>query len=185
MSAFSVYLSAHRAKALGLVPQGVGFTCFFGGPHLGLPSFRRAKVQPGDRLYPVSVAGGQLLLLGAATVETISDEPDIHPRDFAPHLDMAVTERWIARSGWPAPAFFGALCPTCATEALTLTDSLGPFRPRPLPAADLEAFTFLNARGTRRPDGVTDGKITKPLAFQGIYRLAPHSAAALASLAQD
>lgn len=182
MTAYTVYFSGPRAKALRLAPADVPLPCLFGGPHISQPSFLRAGVQPGDRLFIVTVTKGTLYVLGAATVATLAQTDDLHPVEFHAHVDTTATDRWQARSGWSRPAFFGALLTTCVSEALTLTDAIGPFAPRPLPAADLNTLTYENRRGTRKPQGIVDGKITKPLAFQGIYRLTPDSADRLDSV---
>lgn len=184
MSDFSVYWSNARVQALKGLPGDQPLTVLFGGDHTSQPSFLRAKVQPGDRLHIISVSKGKVWLHAAATVATLSETRDIHPAEFQQHVDMAVTEEWIAQSGWPRPIFFASLCVTCTSEALTLTDSLGPFAPRPLDETATKNFTFLNQRGTRRPKGVEDGTVRSPLAFQGIYRLAPATAEALNALAR-
>lgn len=43
----------------------------FGGPHQSLPSFQRAGVQPGDRIYPVRAHRARLHVLGVLEVTHI------------------------------------------------------------------------------------------------------------------
>ncbi|MGW3157561.1 hypothetical protein [Streptomyces sp. NPDC001089] len=50
---------------------GQRLTMLFGGPHQSLPSFQRAGVQPGDRIYPVRVHRTRLHVLGMLEVAHI------------------------------------------------------------------------------------------------------------------
>ena len=86
MASFSVYWPADVVDRLPVDAPGPRLKVFYGGPHQSQPSFRRARVQEGDRLYPVTVRQRILYVLGSVRVREI----------------LEVDELDEERGGWPA-----------------------------------------------------------------------------------
>jgi hypothetical protein len=71
-AAFTTLWTGQQCQRLvksGLVGQRVALT--FGGPHQSAPRFSRARVKPGDSVFPVRVANGQLHVLARLLVRAI------------------------------------------------------------------------------------------------------------------
>ncbi|MFE0604106.1 hypothetical protein ACFW2T_19650 [Streptomyces sp. NPDC058892] len=140
----------------------------FGGPHQSLPSFQRAGVQPGDLIYPVRVLRTRLHVLGAMEVSRIIPYEDagvvLHDDDYAKLLDWR-------------PLKAG-----CVTEVVTgPPGSLLSFGTA-VPPDLLERLTYSSRRGERTLKYVEEGRLIRSVSLQGIYRLAPASAAELRRL---
>jgi hypothetical protein len=181
--AFTTYWSRSMLEALRRLGQeGAPLRVLFGGPHTSLPSFRRAGVRPGDLVYPVRAYQGALYLLGCLRVATtMSLETYIaeHPELFAGlngGWPMATLENYLARR--PELAW---LAPTCVDEVV-----LGEGTPIRLdvrvPPGVVDRLRYCSRRGERPLKHVDDGRITHVISLQGVYRLAPESAAALERL---
>ncbi|MEU3405845.1 hypothetical protein ABZ766_18165 [Streptomyces sp. NPDC006670] len=148
---------------------GRRLTMLFGGPHQSLPSFRRAGVQPGDRIYPVRALGARLYVLGAMEVSRIIPYEDagaaLHDDDYAKLLDWrplkagCVTEVLTGPPG--SPLSFGTTVAPDLLERLTYTS---------------------RRRGERTLKYVEEGRLVRSVSLHGIYRLAPASATALHQL---
>ncbi|MFF0400073.1 hypothetical protein ACFYSJ_30605 [Streptomyces sp. NPDC005248] len=140
-------------------------TMLFGGAHPSLPSFLRAGVKPGDLIHPVRVLRTRLHVLGAMEVSRILPYEDagslLHDDDYAKLLDWkplkvgCVSEVVVGPPG--APLDFDTV----------------------VPPELLERLTFTSRRGERSLKYVEDGRLTRSVSLQGIYRLAPESAAEL------
>ncbi|MER5397463.1 hypothetical protein [Streptomyces sp. NPDC002599] len=147
---------------------GRRLTMLFGGPHQSLPSFERAGVQPGDRIYPVRAFRTRLHVLGVMEVARIIPYEDagaeLHDDDYAKLLDRkplksgCVTEVILGPPG--SPLTFGTV----------------------VPADLLERLTFTSRRGERTLRYVDDGRLVRSVSLQGIYRLTTASAAELHQL---
>lgn len=65
--------------------------------HLAGKQFRRKGVGPGDHVYPVSIRGGKMYVLGRVTVEPITDEAEARKRlgldDLYPGSDHVIARQ--------------------------------------------------------------------------------------------
>ncbi|GAA3504068.1 hypothetical protein GCM10019016_111810 [Streptomyces prasinosporus] len=147
---------------------GRRLTMLFGGPHQSLPSFQRAGVQPGDRIYPVRAHRTRLHVLGVLEVARIvpyenagsalPDDDYVKLLDWRPLKTGCVTEVLIGPPG--APLRFDTV----------------------VPGGLLERLTYTSRRGERLLKHVEDGRLTRSTSLQGIYRLAADSAEELDQL---
>ncbi|MGW2350928.1 hypothetical protein, partial [Actinacidiphila glaucinigra] len=132
----------------------------FGGPHQSLPSFRLAGVKPGDRVFPVRVHRTRLHVLGRLEVartipyEEAADELAKLP-DWSPLEGGCASEVLVGPPGTPLD--FGTT----------------------VPGELLERLTYRSRRAERRLRFVEDGRLMRSIGLQGVYRLAPESAAEL------
>ncbi|MEV6684812.1 hypothetical protein AB0N28_05660 [Streptomyces sp. NPDC051130] len=144
---------------------GRRLTMLFGEPHQSLPSFQRAGVQPGDRIYPVRVLRTRLHVLGAMEVARIIPYEDagsvLHDDDYAKLLDWR-------------PLKAG-----CVTEVVTGPPGSPLAFDATVPPDLLERLTFTSRRGERTLKYIEEGRLIRSVSLQGIYRLAPASAAEL------
>ena len=182
--AYTTYWSRSMVEALRALGQESARLCvLFGGPHTSLPSFRRAGVRVGDLVYPVHVAQGALYVLGSLRVTAtmslqtyISANPELFG-GLEGGWPMATLENYLACH--PQLAW---LAPTCVDEVV-----LGAGTPIRLDVqvdpAVVSQLRYRSRRGERPLKHVTDGRITHVIGLQGIYRLAPQSAAAFARIA--
>ena len=184
-SAYTVMWNAHRvkiAKEHGFPGGRIPF--LFGGPHSSQPDFVRAGVTPGDTIYPVYVKDGIVRVLAKVVAQrflSLEQFQQTHPEyaAYEPHGcgagggDTAVELRhpWLRALYW-----------TCA-EHVILAESSSPvvFQKR-LPSAMLERLTYASQKAVRRLRDIEDGLLKSITGIQGIYRLAPSSAADFASL---
>jgi len=141
-------------------------TVLFGGPHQSRPSFRRAGVGPGDRIFAVRAWQTALYPVCSVEVRRIVD------------YDRAGTE--LADEDYAGLIHWRPLKSGCITEVV-LGPPGSPLRfDRPLPGEHLEHLTFTSWRGERKLKYVEEGRLLRALSLQGIYRLAPESADTLA-----
>nr|WP_237537736.1 hypothetical protein [Streptomyces sp. SID2999] len=141
-------------------------TVLFGGPHQSRPSFRRAGVAPGDRIFAVRVWRTALYPVCSMQVQRIVD------------YDRAGEE--LSDEDYPKLIHWRPLKSGCVSEVV-LGPPGSPLRfDRPLPGTHLEHLTFASRRGERKLKYVEDGRLLRALSLQGIYRLAPESAAVIA-----
>ncbi|MFJ9520606.1 hypothetical protein ACIRPK_20435 [Kitasatospora sp. NPDC101801] len=148
---------------------GRRLTMMFGGPHKSLPSFERAGVRPGDRIFPIRVLRTRLYVLGVMEVSRVIPYEDagseLHDDDYTKLLDWR-------------PLKAG-----CVTEVLLGPPGSPLAFDQVVPADLLERLTFTSARrGDRTLKYVEDGILTRSTSLHGIYRLAAHSAAELSQL---
>lgn len=137
-------------------------TTLFGGPHQSRPSFRRAGVAPGDRIFAVRAWQAALYPVCSMEVQRIVD------------YDRAGAE--LADEDYPKLIHWRPLKSGCISEVV-LGPPGSPLRfDRPLPGEHLEHLTFTSRRGERKLKYVEDGRLLRALSLQGIYRLAPESA---------
>ncbi|WP_329202905.1 MULTISPECIES: hypothetical protein [unclassified Streptomyces] len=146
-------------------------TMLFGGPHQSLPSFQRAGVQRGDRIYPVRVLRTRLHVLGAMEVSGIIPYEDagsvLHDDDYAKLLDWR-------------PLKAG-----CVTEVVTGPPGSPLSFGTAVPPDLLERLTYTSRRGERTLKYIEEGRLIRSVSLQGIYRLAPTSASELRQLVLD
>ncbi len=187
-----------RVKRAGLEGEPLAIT--FGGPHLSAPSFRRAKVAPGDAIIPIQVRDGRLYVIGRMRVSEILDVATYVARDpvrFAPihaHPEFVRLERYVdnddARAFWLFRIWLGenpamdALCPGEATEVVLPSEATRIRLDRVVPPS---LVTSLRWQSGRQPERAIrhlgdDGGIERSISLQGIHRLTPASAEALHSL---
>lgn len=200
--AYTVFWSRDRCAALRrLGGLGKPLETLYGGPHTSLPSFRRATVQPGDDLYPISVQSGIIYALGRARVRRTFDlEEYVEARAdlFAPYL--AEPPAWVYQSQTTlTPRYVQALeaferlqaaqpkmrylAPTCTSEAVELEDS-SPVRLDLAISPDMLARLRYRSRRAERDLSryIRDGRLTSILGVQGIYRLSEDSQRELETL---
>ena len=168
MASFSVYWPADVVDRLPVDAPGPRLKVLYGGPHSSQPSFRRARVQPGDRLYPVTVRQRILYVLGSVRVREI----------------VEVDELDDDRGGWPARfPEWDFLARTCTNEVVVGDEGTPVRRDRPVPKNVVLDWTFLNRRGERPLRRVDpDGRILGADGLQGIYELHPDTADGLHSI---
>jgi hypothetical protein len=184
--AYTTYWSRSMVEVLReLRQEGVPLRVLFGGPHTSLPSFQRAGVRPGDLVYPVRVAQGALYVLGCVRVEaTMSLEAYIaaNPGLFGGlegGWPMATLENYLACH--PELAW---LAPTCVDEVVLGEGT--PIRLSVQVAPDAVCrLRYRSRRGERPLKHVIDGRITHVIGLQGVYRLAPDSAAVFERIAMS
>lgn len=162
--AFTVYWPRDRVKRAEAEMSGRRLEVMFGGPHQSEPSFRRAKVMPGDVVFPIYVRDRSLFVMGCMTVEEIIVFG-------AGQQDCARLKEYYQR--FPDWRF---LAPTCTDEVV-----LGKGSPisagAEVPVEVLRRFTYRSQRAERTLKHIDDdGRLTHSMGVQGIYRLAPHSA---------
>ncbi|WP_327001984.1 hypothetical protein OHA72_43720 [Dactylosporangium sp. NBC_01737] len=155
--AYTVFWPQDRCLAArAAVMAGRPLEVLFGGPHLSLPSFARAKVTAGDLVYPIGVFAQRLYVLGRMRVTAVRDVEDGETDRF-PHW------RFLAD---------GCVSETVLGEAGTLLR-----QDATVPAEAVRRLTYRSLRATRTLKHVDDdGLLTRSLGVQGIYRLAEHSA---------
>lgn len=148
---------------------GLRLTMPFGGPHQSLPSFERAGVRPGDTIYPVRAFRTRLHVLGAMEVSRIIPYEEagelLEDEDYAKLLDW----RALKAGGGVTEVLLGPPGSPLAFDTV-------------VPAGPLERLTFTSRRGERGLKHVEDGRLMRSAGVQGIYRLAPGSAAELREL---
>ncbi len=157
--AYTVYWPRERWQESVDVPGEL--RVLFGGPHQSLPSFTRAKVGPGDLLYPVGYRDQALWLFGRVRVIAVDQ---VGPGSFG--------------DGYADWAF---LAGSCVDEVVRCTDSVRVPQGRAVPGEVLQRMAYRPRRGGPRPvKFVTeDGRLTRSDSVQGIYRLTPETAADL------
>lgn len=168
-------------------PPDFRLDLLFGGPHTSMPQFRRAGARAGDWIYPITLRGGVLHLLGRMRVERVLDlaefeeqsperaaayEPfDLAIRPFDPHVRR------------PETLF---LAPTCTDEVVIGEAGTPLLFDLMVPPDEVARLRYVSRRGERPIKHVNpDGRVTSVVSLQGIYRLAPASAAVLASLVES
>ncbi len=162
--AYTVFWPQDRcAAATSVVAEGLPLQVLFGGPHLSLPSFVRAKVSAGDLVYPVGVHSQKLYVLGRMRVmEVVAFTPEDHDHgQLYRHLDRFPQWRFLTGS--------------CMNEVVLGENGTGLRLDAAMPPQVLRGLTYRSQRATRTVKHVTeDGKLTRSLGVQGIYRLAAH-----------
>jgi hypothetical protein len=154
-------------RLLGAVSAGhKPLPVLFGGPHLSEPSFRRAGVSVGDSIYPVAVSNRHVLVVARMRVR----EMLLLGQEDGPTL---IEQRFPQYRAWKV------LAPTCTEEVIIGMEGTVPRADLELPGPVLQRLTFKSQRGERPLRQVKDGELTSSIGLQGIYRLAPASAADL------
>ncbi|MFE1906047.1 hypothetical protein ACFW96_20630 [Streptomyces gardneri] len=141
---------------------GQRLTMLFGGPYQSLPSFLRAGVRPGDRIYPVRAHRTRLHVLGVLEVA------DIVPYEIAgsalPDDDYMKLLDWrLLKTGWVTEVLVGPPGAPLSFDTV-------------VPGDLLERLTYTSRRGERVLKHVEDGRLLRSAGLQGIYRLAAGSA---------
>jgi hypothetical protein len=141
-------------------------TVLFGGPHRSRPSFQRAGVVAGDRVFAVRAWRTALYPVCSMEVQRIVD------------YDKAGLE--LADEDYPKVIHWRPLKSGCVSEVV-LGPPGSPIRfDAPLPGEWLEHLSFSSRRGERKLKYVEEGRLLRALSLQGIYRLAPESADVIA-----
>jgi len=148
--------------------EGERLVILFGGPFQSQPSFVRAGVKEGDHIYPVRAHRKRLWALGRMEVGRILP--------YETFGERTATEDWIRIVRWDA------LKAGVTTEVLLGPPGSPLCFDRAVPPGLLAGLTFRSRRGERRLKHIVDGELTRSHGVQGIYRLAPESAAAMAAL---
>ncbi|WP_236244206.1 hypothetical protein [Streptomyces sp. CC210A] len=144
---------------------GERLSVLFGGPHQSLPSFMRAGVRPGDRVYPIGVFRKRMWVLGSMEVGRLLEYDTVG--DHLPMEDFLRLVHWMP------------LKTSCATEVVVGPPGTPLTFDTPVPGDVLSELTYRSRRGERRIKHVVDGELTRAVSVHGIYRLAPESAHAL------
>ncbi|TDU05547.1 hypothetical protein EDD99_4066 [Streptomyces sp. 846.5] len=139
----------------------------FGGPHQSRPSFRRAGVVPGDRVFAVRVHRTALYLVCAMQVQRIVDYADAGAE--------------LADEDYPRLTHWRPLKSGCISEVVLGTPGTPIPFDAPVAGEPLERLTFTSRRGERQLKYVEDGRLLRSVSLEGIYRLAPDSADILTS----
>ncbi|MEU7070054.1 hypothetical protein AB0B30_04175 [Streptomyces narbonensis] len=141
---------------------GQRLTMLFGGPHQSLPSFQRAGVQPGDRVYPVRAHRNRLHVLGVLEVARIIPYEIVG--SVLPDDDYVKLLDWrLLKAG-------------CVTEVLLGPPGAPLSFDTVVPGDLLERLTYTSRRGERVLKHVEDGRLLRSASVQGIYRLRADSA---------
>lgn len=203
--AYTIFWTRERCDTLRRLGwTGHQLEVLFGGPHISEPSFRDAKVQRGDEIYPIAVRSGVLYILGRVRVRQILDlEKYIEKRRdlFATYLSESPT--WILNQGYKyvspshvlTAAFdlyreahpeIRALAPTCTYEVLECDDST-PLRFDVAVPPDMLLRLRYRSRRKERDlhKHIRDGRLMQSLGVQGIYRLSEASASEFSALVQS
>ena len=194
-SSFTTYWGRDRyVAARDKAPPGFRLGVLFGGPHLSLPSLRRAGVRLGDRVYPVHVNAGLLYVLGCMRVARLLTEEEFKAElargDGGGGADAPILKHMVRPPGRLEPtllylapvATHEFLAPTCTDEAALGDEGTPLWFDLAAPRDLVESLRYASRRGERPLRHVADGRITSISGLQGIYRLAPPSAAALDGL---
>ncbi|GGZ32112.1 hypothetical protein [Streptomyces poonensis] len=148
--------------------EGQRPSVLFGGPHQSQPSFVRAGVRPGDRVYPIRVFRKRMWVLGAMEVGQLLDYDTA-----GEHLDM---EDYLRLVHWK-PLKGG-----CVSEVVVGPPGTPLAFDRAVPGDLLARLTCRSRRGERQIKHVVDGELRSVVSLRGIYRLAPESAGELEAL---
>jgi hypothetical protein len=169
-----------RIGEIGMLPEVI-----YGSPHGSAPSLKRYGIQPGDRIFIVSLLRGDLYVVTRFVLDRVITT-DAYFKD---HLGLGDAD--LALHLWKLSEKLGAERPElghrlpfgCVDEA-ALPREASPMRLDLLvPRAVLEELRFRPKRGEAYGLPLRDGKITKTNSVQGhFYRLIPESTAALDAL---
>lgn len=159
--AFTVFWTQDRCAAAGfVVATRAPLQLLFGGPHLSLPSFARAKVAVGDLVYPIGVHRKKLYVLGRMRVAELTASTESPYR-----IDEYVRRfpRWSFLTGH------------CTNEVVVGTEGTPLRLDAAMPPELLQRLTYRSQRATRLVKHVDeDGLLVRSLGVQGIYQVAPH-----------
>ncbi|MEV7535100.1 MULTISPECIES: hypothetical protein [Streptomyces] len=151
--------------------EGLRLTILFGGPYGAQPSFLRAGVRPGDTIYPVRAHRTRLHVLGAMEVSRVVTHEEagaeLHDDDYAKLM------YWRRlKTGFVSEVLLGPPGSPLSFDTV-------------VPGDVLERLTFTSRRGERTLRFVEDGRLTRSIGLQGVYRLAPASAEELRRLVAE
>jgi hypothetical protein len=167
------YLAAKR-----YMPAESRFEVLFGGPHVSLPSFRRAGMRQGDWICPIHVHAGTLHVLGRMQVREIVDlwkwqlDNPARARELG-KFDLSVSLEPRPTEGPRLALYY--LAPTCTDEAAVGEHGTAFLSDLTFPPGKLTEIRYVSRRGDRPIKHVTDEKITSISSLQGIYRLSAAS----------
>lgn len=151
--------------------EGVRLTMLFGGPYGSLPSFLRAGLRPGDTVFPVRAHRTRLHVLGAMEVSRVlpyeEAGTELHDDDYNKLLYWRTL-----KTGFVTEVLLGPPGSPLSFDTV-------------VPGDLLERLTFTSRRGERNLKYVEDGRLLRSVSLQGVYRLAPGSAAELRRLVGD
>lgn len=167
-----------RLKKAG--DEGKKLNVVFGGIHLSAPSFRKARVESGDFVYPLRVYKGTLFVVARLKIKTyISlEEYVVQFLGLSAEEISGLYEYQIKELvGSKFPCLGQELPYGCGIEVL-LGEEGTPIRlDNAVLPAQLEAITFCSKRGRQGLKFIENGRIKNTLSLQGNIRcLCPESA---------
>ncbi|HEX5619359.1 MAG TPA: hypothetical protein VFX51_13125 [Solirubrobacteraceae bacterium] len=168
MAAFTVYWRRDYWKSLPREDPGPRLTVLFGGPHQSQPSFLRAGVEVGDRLFPITAYRRRVYVLASMLVSEIVEV------DSGTDPELRGLLRRYAE--------WSFLAETCTTEVVIGTQGTPIRRDRVVPGHVLRSWRYLNRRGERGLRFLEGDEMARADSFWGIYRLSDDTAAALATM---
>jgi hypothetical protein len=167
MAAYTVYWRHEYWRSLPTEDPGPRLTVLFGGPHLSQPSFHAAGVEVGDCVYPITARRRRVHVLASMVVADIVDVDSVDPE----------------LGGWlPRFAEWAFLAATCTTEVVVGSQGTPIRRDRIVSGEVLRSWRYLNRRGERRLKFLDGDEMARADSFQGICRLHPETARALAAI---
>jgi hypothetical protein len=169
--AYTVFWAKDRcAAAQPAIDAGERLKVLYGGPHISLPSYARAKVTAGDVVYPISVQAQAVYVLGRMRVDEVRIfDPDSIGRLYREHVDRH--PRWRFLTG------------SCMDEVVLGSEGSVLRLDAAMSPDVLRRLTYRSQRGTRTVKQVSeDGRLIHSLSVQGIYRLASSCVADLDAL---
>ena len=142
--------------------EGLRLTILFGGPY---------GAHPGDTIYPVRAHRTRLHVLGAMEVSRVVTHEEagaeLHDDDYAKLM------YWRRlKTGFVSEVLLGPPGSPLSFDTV-------------VPGDVLERLTFTSRRGERTLRFVEDGRLTRSIGLQGVYRLAPASAEELRRLVAE
>ena len=161
------------------VQDGEALTVLFGGEHQSEPAFQRFGVKEGDYLYPVTVSGGVLYLLGRMRVrrllsveEYVAENAEVFSGYESSYGAALTFHNWQQ-----AHPEFRHLAPSCTSEAALGEGGTPLGLMIPVPAGVLQGLRFCSQRGERGVKHIVEGRLKSIVSFQGgTYRLSEASA---------
>ena len=163
------------------------FDVLFGGPHVSLPSFRRAGVAPGDWVYPISVRAGAMHVLGRMRVTRVVSVDEFRRLEVDRAAKVGSFDLAVRIDGAPQdPSLWNTfLAPTCVNEVLLGEHGAPLLLDATVPPEDVRELRYTSRRGERPIKHVgPDGRITAIASLQGVYRLSDMSAERLAAVVE-
>lgn len=157
----------------------------YGGAHSSQPLISRYGVGRGDTLYAVSIAKGQLLVVGGMTVDAIVPWRDYIARRLGEDGVSAANQWHMVEELHERHPEWGHRLPWgCPIEAVTGGDGAALALDRVVPADVVGNLFFVAKNGTERQvRQVHDGRITPALGLQGhVLRLRADGAQAFRAL---
>ena len=159
--------SLKRHGQLGTRPAAL-----FGGPHLSEPRFSTYRVRAGDYILPIGVRRGVVYVISRMKVRHVLPLPDYiadYPAVFT-GCDVRKPPSDVLRNWLRLHPEKGFLAPTCTDEVAVIEDATPLRLDVALPPAVLARLVFKSGTRESTLGGIVDGKLTRSLSLQGLYR---------------